>query len=180
MDDTDLVRRLNDDDPLALEDAYKLYARRCNAVAYRVLHDDVRAEDAVQETFLTLWRHRKGLLVRTAGIAPWLLTVARNAALATLRADQRRTLRETRTFDPQAALEADPFERVSLQTTGDQVRAAVAELPAEQRDVVALAYYKFMTMREISERTGAPLGTVKRRAQLALQRLARTLQGQAS
>ncbi len=180
MDDQDLIRRFGEDDPTALEEAYKRYARRCNAVAYRVLQDDVRAEDAVQEAFLALWMHRKGLIVRTAGISPWLVTVTRNAALAALRSDQRRGRREERVFEQEPQTAADPFQSVSAKAAGTQVRAALAELPEEQRNVIALAYYRFMTMREIAEQTGAPLGTVKRRAQLGLQRLARTLRPQLS
>jgi len=180
MDDTDLIRRLGDDDPAALEDAFSRYARRCKAVAYRVSQDDARAEDAVQEAFLALWLHRKGLVVRTAGIRPWLVTVTRNAALAALRSDQRRGRREERVFEQESPAVAEPFDSVSAKAASTQVRAALAELPEEQRNVIALAYYKFKTMREIAEQTGAPLGTVKRRAQLGLQRLARVLRPQLS
>lgn len=175
-----LVARLTADDPTALEEAYRLLARRCKAVAYRVLQDDARAEDAVQEAFLALWLHRKGLVVRTAGISPWLVTVTRNAALAALRSDQRRGRREERVFEQDIPASPEPFDTVSAKAASTQVRAALDGLPEEQRNVIALAYYKFKTMREIAEQTGAPLGTVKRRAQLGLQRLARVLRPQLS
>src|SRR5207245_8390749 len=63
-DDGDVVRRLAGDDPAALEDAYARYAGRCRAVAFRTLGDDALAQDAVQEAFVALWRHRTGLVVR--------------------------------------------------------------------------------------------------------------------
>lgn len=174
--DNDLAARLAADEPSALEEAYRSFAPRAKGVALRVLRDDARAEDAVQEAFLTLWRHRHGLVARTAGIGPWLYTVVRNAALAMLRSDTRRTAREERAVEPQTA--PDPFDAVAARAAGQDVRAALTMLPPEQREVIASAYFGAMTLPQIAERTGAPLGTVKRRAQLGLSKLARALRPQ--
>jgi RNA polymerase sigma-70 factor (ECF subfamily) len=174
--DADLVRRLAGDEPGALEEAYRTYAARCKAVAHRVVRDDARAEDAVQEAFLALWRHRDGLVVRTGGIGPWLYTVTRNAALAALRADSRRTAREDRAHVDEPG--ADPLDEVMARGAAESVRQALADLPPEQRTVLSWAYFRAMTLPQIAERTGAPLGTVKRRAQLGLSRLARALRPQ--
>jgi RNA polymerase sigma-70 factor (ECF subfamily) len=174
--DADLVRRLASDEPGALEEVYRAYAPRCKAVAYRVLRDDARAEDAVQEAFLALWRHRDGLVVRTGGIGPWLYTVTRNAALAALRADSRRSAREERARADEPG--ADPLDEVMARSAAHSVRRALADLPPEQRTVLSCAYFSAMTLPQIAERTGAPLGTVKRRAQLGLSRLARALRPQ--
>jgi RNA polymerase sigma-70 factor (ECF subfamily) len=174
--DADLVRRLAGDEPAALEEVYRTYGPRCKAVARRVLRDDSRAEDAVQEAFLALWRHRDGLVARTGGIGPWLYTVTRNAALAALRADSRRTAREERAREDEP--EVDPFDEVAARGAADGVRRALADLPPEQRTVLSCAYFGAMTLPQIAERTGAPLGTVKRRAQLGLSRLARALRPQ--
>ena len=176
--DLQLVQRLTHGDPAALEDAYRDYAPRCKAVAYRVLHDNARAEDAVQEAFLALWRHRDGLVVRTGGIGPWLFTVTRNAALASLRAESRRSAREERAAEPEQI--PDPSESIAANEAAASVRAALADLPEEQRTVIAYAYFGAMTLPQISQRTGAPLGTVKRRAQLGLSKLARSLRPQLS
>ena len=176
--DLELVRRLTNGDPTALEDAYGAYAPRCKAVAYRVLRDETQAEDAVQEAFLALWRHRDGLVVRTSGIGPWLFTVTRNAALASLRAQSRRSAREERAAEMERI--DDPSEMVATRETAQSVRAALAGLPDEQRAVISYAYFGSMTLSQISQRTGAPLGTVKRRAQLGLSKLARTLRPQLS
>jgi len=168
----ELIRRLHDDDPVALEDAYALHAARCNAIAYRVLADDDRARDAVQEAFLALWRHRHGLVVRTAGIGPWLSVVTRNAAIAMLRSAGARARREDRVQAADASTTAsDPADLVVSGVVADALRAALAMLPAEQQAVINLAYFRFMTMAQIAQRTGTPLGTVKRRAQLALRHL---------
>ena len=176
--DLELVQALTRGDPAALEDAYGEYAARCKSVAYRVLHDDNRAEDAVQEAFLALWRHRDGLVVRTGGIGPWLYTVTRNAALASLRAESRRSAREERSAEMERV--DDPSDTVLAHEAAASVRAALADLPEEQRTVISYAYFSAMTLPQISQRTGAPLGTVKRRAQLGLSKLARSLKPQLS
>jgi len=176
--DAELVRRLAGDEPAALEEAYQSYGPRCKAIARRVLRDDARAEDAVQEAFLALWRHRLGLVVRTGGIGPWLYTVTRNAALAALRSDSRRIAREERARVDEPG--PDPFDEVALRGAAQNVRQALADLPPEQRTVLSCAYFGAMTLPQIAQRTGAPLGTVKRRAQLGLSRLARALRPQLS
>lgn len=169
----DLVRRLASDDASAFEEAHRLYAGRCRAVAYRYLRDDAMAQDAVQEAFLSLWRHRAGLVVRAAGVAPWLVVVTRNAALNAARARARRQVREQIDVVPAA----DPFAPVHARADAVAVRNALAQLPEEQRNVVRMAYFEHHTLASIAEKTGAPLGTVKRRAQLALRRLGQTLGG---
>ncbi|MBV8081634.1 MAG: sigma-70 family RNA polymerase sigma factor [Candidatus Eremiobacteraeota bacterium] len=171
--DAELVRRLAADEPSALEEAYRAYGPRCKAVAYRLLQQDASAEDAVQEAFLALWRHRNGLVVRTGGIGPWLYTVTRNAALGILRSESRRSAREERALDVEPG--PDPFDEVAADEAARGVRAALAELPAEQRTVITSAYYRAMTLAQIAQQTGAPLGTIKRRAQLGLSKLARAL-----
>jgi RNA polymerase sigma-70 factor (ECF subfamily) len=175
----DLIARLARGDQDALAETYDRFAGRCRDVAYRVLHDDALAEDAVQEAFASLWRRRDGLVVRAAGVGPWLIVVTRNAALAALRADTRRRLREDRDAADATSIshELDPFDVVTGDDAAAQVRAALGGLPAEQRDVIRLAYFERLTLAQVAERTGAPLGTVKRRAQLALARLARILNG---
>lgn len=173
-----VIARLSADDPSALAEAYDRHAARCRGVAYRVLRDDALAEDAVQEAFASLWRRRDGLTVRAAGLAPWLVVVTRNAALTLLRADTRRRLREER--DAAATPDEhgrDPSDLVTADETAASVHAALDDLPQEQRDVIRLAYFDRLTLAQVAERTGAPLGTVKRRAQMALQRLARLING---
>lgn len=180
-DKADLIRRFIADDPSALEDAYHQHAARCNAIAYRVLGDQDRARDAVQEAFLALWRHRHGLVARTAGLGPWLAVVTRNAAIAILRSSGSRSEREER---PHTGLTmesvSDPADLVTSSVDASGVRSALSALPIEQKTVIVLAYFRFMTMTQIAERTETPLGTVKRRAQMALRQLGRILSEQQS
>jgi RNA polymerase sigma-70 factor, ECF subfamily len=180
-DSADLVARLVADDETALEEAYRLYAARCNAIAYRVLRDDDAARDAVQESFLALWSHRHGLVVRTAGLAPWLFVVTRNAAIGMLRRANARTAREDRSQAgrPMAST-PDPADQVATAADTRQLRQALATLPTEQRTAVELAYFKFLTMAQIAQQTQSPLGTVKRRIQLAVRQLGRVMSEQRS
>ena len=174
--DADVVRRLAGDDPSALEEAYRRYAGRCRTVAYRVAGDDGLAQDAVQEAFLALWRHRAGLVVREAGIGPWLTVVSRNAALNLVRSSARRSAREAAQA-ADAAPAVDPTDVALANLEAASVREALATLSEEQRTVITMAYFNGRTLAQIAGSTGTPLGTVKRRAQLGLARLARALRG---
>jgi RNA polymerase sigma-70 factor (ECF subfamily) len=177
----DLIRGLCADAPSALEEAFRLYGARCKAIAFRILREDMRAEDAVQEAFLTLWRRRAGLVVRTAGIAPWLFVVTRNAALQILRGDTRRAARESATIETADFTSgADPSELVATRGTAQDVRAALQTLPPEQRGVVTSAYFGLRTLAQIAAETNTPLGTVKSRMRAALARLANVLEPEAS
>ncbi|MDQ6781438.1 MAG: sigma-70 family RNA polymerase sigma factor, partial [Candidatus Eremiobacteraeota bacterium] len=104
--------------------------------------------------------------------APWLSVVARNAALTMLRKQAARARHETfdEARDP-VALDMDPAEVAATGQTADTLRQALQRLPIEQQNVVQLAYFHFLTLSQIAKRTQTPLGTVKRRAQRALQQL---------
>lgn len=171
--DADLASRLAADDQSALDEAYRVYSARCKAVAMRALCDDALAQDAVQEAFLSLWHHRAGLVVRAAGIGPWLVVVTRNAALNIARTGRRRASREAANAPVEHPQDPTAIALANVEAAG--LRDAIERLPDEQRSVIRLAYFGGATLREVADRTGAPLGTVKRRAQLALAHLARTL-----
>jgi RNA polymerase sigma-70 factor (ECF subfamily) len=173
--EVELVRRLGAGDAAALEAVYRAYAPRCNAIAYRVLKEHGAAQDAVQEAFFSLWRHREGLVVRSAGIGPWLTVVTRNAALAILRSGRARAAREDRVQTVDATRGEDPSRIATERDEASAVRGALAQLPDATRMVVELAYFRFMTLAQIAQATETPLGTVKYRAQSGLRKLAQLL-----
>lgn len=175
--DAELISRLAGGDQSALDEAYRAHAHRCKAVAMRTLSDDALAQDAVQEAFVSLWHHRAGLVVRAAGIGPWLVVVTRNAALNIARTARRRAAREALHAPLEPRLDPTDLAVANVEAAG--LRDAIDRLPEEQRSVIRLAYFGGATLAEVAARTGSPLGTVKRRAQLALARLARTLGGAA-
>jgi len=174
-DDAALVHRLVAGDAAALEDAYRIHASRCNAVAYRILKDYAAAQDAVQEAFFTLWRHREGLVVRSAGVGPWLTVVTRNAALGMLRSGRARVAREDRTTTLAATAHIEPTHLAEQRDEAATVRRALSQLPNDIRTVIELAYFRFQTMAQIAQATETPLGTVKHRAQSGLRKLAQLL-----
>ena len=154
----------------ALEELYDRHHRTALAVSYRVLSDRSLAEDVVQETFLAVWRRPDSFRPERGSVRTWLLSIARHRAIDVTRG--RAFSNERISLDQVAEPRyPDVWQDVSRRLERSQVRQAVESLPAEQREAVLLAYFGGQTHREISERTGAPLGTVKGRMRLAMQKL---------
>ena len=170
--DADIARRMAARDPSALADLYDMYGALAYGVALRVLGDPGRAEDTVQDAFLKVWYAARGFDPARGSLRTWLIASVRNRAIDLLRG---RSLRERRELalrpDLEAAAEGPEEEAVAAQER-DAVRAALAELPEEQRQAVLLAYFGGFTQAEIAEISGVPLSTVKGRMRLALDKLA--------
>ncbi len=180
--DRDLLRRMADGDEAALGDLYDLWAERVHTLAFWILKDTDDAEDVVEETFWQVWRtvdRYDG--ARSAG-STWLMLIARSRALDRLRSRRRRedwtaapstanTLRDEavigRTEVPSAQMER--LERQS------ELAIALDTLPVEQREAVELAFMEGLSHSEIAARTSQPLGTVKTRIRLAMQKLRQRL-----
>ncbi len=129
------------------------------------------ADEVLQDAFHAVWREAGSYRAERGSVRTWLLAIARNAAI-----DWRRTrgkrLEHERPLD-EAAERSDPEmdERLERSLRSARVREALATLPAEQREVVVLSFFGGFTQEEIARRTGAPLGTVKGRARLAMTKL---------
>ena len=173
-----MLQRVAAADAAALATFYDRWADRVHAVAFWILNDADDAEDVVEETFWQVWRGAAGYDGRRAACSTWLLMIARSRALDRLRTRQRRaewtassstqlTLRERATtghFDP-------PDIGLERTDTEGALEALMQALPAEQRTALELAYFEGLSHREIASRTGQPLGTVKTRLRMALQKL---------
>ncbi len=130
--------------------------------------DSALAEECVQEVMATVWQ-KAGLFDPTrASVATWIFTIARNRRIDVLRR-QRRPEPEELTWGPEA--EPDQADRLGLQEESKQLGEAIASLPTKQRDLIEKAYFGDLTHHEIAEATGLPLGTIKSRIRLALERL---------
>jgi RNA polymerase sigma-70 factor (ECF subfamily) len=170
--DAAILRRIVARDPQGIELLYDRYGGMAYALAYRVLGERGLAEDVVQEAFLSVWRLGATYDARKGAVRTWLLTIVHNRTI-----DQLRTLRAKRGADTsiEAAIplpaREDTWAAVAQTLDGERVRAALATLPPEQRQVVDLAYFGGLTHAEIAARTGIPLGTVKGRMRLALEKL---------
>ncbi|HEX8903742.1 MAG TPA: sigma-70 family RNA polymerase sigma factor [Longimicrobiaceae bacterium] len=176
--DRELVRRMAAGDESALGELHDRHATLLHSVALRIVGSADDAEEVVEETFWQAWRQAGRYEEGRGGISTWLVMMARSRALDHARS--RRRFREERWEElpepaeigsPDDTPLATPFDDAQADEVRRVVAAAVAELPPEQRETVELAYFRGMSQTEIAEATGQPLGTVKTRARLALQKL---------
>jgi RNA polymerase sigma-70 factor (ECF subfamily) len=173
--DGDLILRIGSGDRMAFELLYRRYARSVFGLALRRLGDRGRAEDAVQETFTSIWRSAPSYRPERGPGGPWLYAVARNAIV-----DRGRVRSEPPVETPTDAPEpgSGPAERAEAGWLSWRVHRALEELPERERTVVELAYWSGLSQSEIAEFLGIPLGTVKTRTRSALARLADELAGE--
>jgi RNA polymerase sigma-70 factor (ECF subfamily) len=174
--DSDLLIRISTRDEAALGTLYDRYGSIALALAYRLLGDRGAAEEIVQEAFLSVWRRCGTFDIDRGSVKGWLMTIVRNAAIDRRRGRFRYQQGEVDIDDVAYRLAGqDVWEDVSRALDRQSVRRALADLPAEQRETLELAYYEGLTQMEIAQRTGEPLGTVKSRVRLGLRRLERNL-----
>ncbi|MCS6844425.1 MAG: sigma-70 family RNA polymerase sigma factor [Caldilineales bacterium] len=170
--DQELVHRITQSDEGALMLLYERYGGQVYSLALRVLRNPALAEEATQDTFLKVW-HKGVQWSPSKGLfSSWLLTVARYTAIDHLRRERRQVL--SRTTPPEVAPWASarlPSVDTPRWQDGQVLRTLMEQLPAEQRTVIELAFYQGMTHSELAEHLGWPLGTVKTRLRLGLQKL---------
>ena len=178
VSDGELLRRVGDGDGGAFEALYRRYARPVFGLALRRLGDRGRAEEAVQETFASVWRSARTYKPERGPGAPWLYAVARNAIVDEARDRPQPVATDAAEEEP--ASEAGPSERAELSWTSWRVHRALEELPDNERIVLELAYWRGLSQSEIADRLRIPLGTVKTRTRSGLRRLADLLEGEFS
>jgi RNA polymerase sigma-70 factor (ECF subfamily) len=154
---------------------YENYHRQAIGLAYGVLRDRAESEDVVQEALLAAWRARDRYDPGKGSTRTWLLTMVRNRAIDALRARQVRRAEALDDDRPWAA-DCDVPGMVLADLDAAWVHSALAHLPPEQRRAVELAYFGGLTHVEIADKLAIPLGTVKGRLRLALERLRTVLQ----
>jgi RNA polymerase sigma-70 factor (ECF subfamily) len=170
--DAELIVRSADGDRGAFEVLYRRYSRPVFGLALRRLGDRGRAEDAVQETFASIWRAARSYKPERGPGAPWLYAVARNAIT-----DRGRARSEPPAEVPETpSTDAGPADRAETAWTAWRVHRALEELSPNERSVIELAYWSGLSQSEIAEFLGIPLGTVKTRTRAALARLAGLLE----
>lgn len=174
----DLIRQMADGDQAAFARFYDRYAPLVFALIVRIVRERAEAADVLQEVFWEAWRGASGYDPERGSPEAWLVTRARSRAIDRVRALRRRG--ETFAAPVDEALAAapadpagDPAQRAAERGA---VRSALERLPEPQREVIELAYYGGLTQTEIAERLKQPLGTVKTRIRLALERLRQVVQ----
>jgi RNA polymerase sigma-70 factor (ECF subfamily) len=180
--DAGLMAELGEGHVEALERLYDRYSSLVFSVALRVLTDRPLAEDVTQEVFLRLWRRPWSYDPERGRFRSWLMSVTRNRSID----ERRRVVRRLRLEEREDERRPDPpatgrFHDPQLETVLAEerraVRDAMTRLPPPQREVIELAYFGGLTQVEIAAQTGEPLGTVKTRVRLGIQKLRAALVG---
>ncbi len=176
--DATLVQQLLQKDVSAFEQLYDRHSRAVYSLVLRILQQAGTAEEVVQDVFLQLWRNARQYDESRGPFVPWLLTLARNRALDTLRLkSERQRRREDQTEAlPSIAASPDYVKQLDAKRRGDKVRALMASLNPQQKKAIEMAYFEGLSHREIAAALREPLGTVKSWIRNGLLRLKEELQ----
>ena len=170
--DEDLISLVQSKDAGAFAVLYDRHARAAYSLAYRMMGERQAAEDLVQDAFLKLWRAAGSYRVERGSVRTWLLSIVHNRGIDQLRSlsSRRRTQEKVEASAPRVQ-PSEAFAESWRNAQRDQVREALKSLPAEQLKVLELAYFSGYTHVEIAELLELPLGTVKGRMRLGLQKV---------
>jgi len=163
-DEAALIGRIRAGDETAMADLYDRYSGIVYGVALRVLGNTTAAEDVLQEVFLQLWRNPQAFDADRGRLPAWLAVIARNRAIDHLRKRPPEDDIEDLAISTGVNLENTTAQRLAV----DKVRGVLAQLPAEQRRLLELAFFEGMTHSEIAAKTGEALGTIKTRIRTGL------------
>lgn len=171
--DEELVRRLQGRHPGAMDDLYTKYGKLAYSVILAVVRDQAVAEELAQETFLRVWTRIQAFEAGRGALGPWLLAIARNRAIDHVRSSGARMGRNSMELDANAhpSLFVDLDREIYDKDHALVIRAAIAKLGENQREVIRLAYYEGLSQTEMADRMGQPLGTVKTWVRTALKHL---------
>lgn len=166
-------------DPLAgLEELYELHHRQALGLAYRMLGNLGDAEEVTQEVFLAAWRSSHTYNANRGSSRTWLLSMVRHRSIDLLRSRSRHPVQQL-DEELDRPSETDVPAEAARNVDGEVARFALSSLPAEQRQVIEMAYFGGLSHSEIAASLATPIGTIKGRIRLALDRL-RTVLGSTS
>ena len=177
--DRELVRQMSASEEQALGIFYDRWAPLVHSLVIHLLDDAGEAEDVVEETFWQAWRQASRYDQSRGSVSTWLVTIARSRALDRARSRRRRkedSLTQLGESDAARVTRvgvdaANPHEDAEASDRRSAVIKALCTLPEEQREALQLAYFGGLSQTEIADKTGQPLGTVKTRTRLAMQKL---------
>jgi RNA polymerase sigma-70 factor (ECF subfamily) len=172
--DEELMPLIGAKDPEAFAVFYDRHGGVAYSLAYRIVGEPGAAEDVAQEAFISLWRSGARYDRARGSVRSWMLSIVRNRAIDSLRAGSGKAPKLT--FDDDAVLEQRPADELTEEEamrheTASEVRGALGQLPGDQSKVIELAYYGGFSQSEIAEMLGVPLGTVKGRMRLGMEKI---------
>lgn len=177
--DRSLIARIRDGDHTALAELYDRHGKTVYSIALSILRDPGRAEDVTQDVFITLWTQPERYNPEIGRFAPWFYRVARNRAIDIIRQRRREVMpEEPAVFDLMLGASDDsPLDAAVARSQAERVRAALGELPEDERTLIELAYFGGLTQSQMAKRLDIPLGTIKTRVRTGLRRLRELLDG---
>ena len=175
LSDEALINAIAEGAEWAMEPLYERYNRVLYSLAYRMVADHQVAEDLLQEAFLSVWRRASSYSPQSGAVRSWLISIVHHRTIDYLRAVRRRAGLKEITWEEVEQDERtafpDVWEEALRSVQSAQLRAALRNIPSEQRMVIELAYFQGWTHSEIAEGCEIPLGTVKARMRLGLSHL---------
>lgn len=181
LNDETLLRLIAQAQESALGELYDRYSRLVYSMALNSVDDPVLAEEITQDVFLRIWNKATTYQVEQGKVITWIASITRYRSIDMLR---RLKVRPEGNRSAWAEEDDEPFEsidpidieeEVQLNQRSDNIRKAIADLPKDQRQALTLAFFNGYTHAEIAQILNEPLGTVKTRIRLAMQKLRQTL-----
>jgi RNA polymerase sigma-70 factor (ECF subfamily) len=172
--DEELMPWIGRKDPEAFEVFYDRHGGAAFSLAYRILGERGAAEDCIQEAFISIWRSGGKFDAARGSVRSWTLSIVRNRAIDVLRSKAGKAPKMT--FDDDEIIESRPSgeltdEEAMRHETATEVRGALSQLPGDQSKVIQLAYFGGFSQSEIAGMLNVPLGTVKGRMRLGLEKI---------
>lgn len=156
----------------AIATLYDRYGGVAFGLAFRILNDRSAAEDVVQDAFLSVWRRAVSFESGRGSVRTWLLSIVHHRSIDRLRGTAGRARQDAPLEDHEHALSVeDPWREVSLRVQHDVLQRSLNTLPTEQRVAIEMAYFSGYTQQEIATTMQVPVGTVKGRLRIGLQKL---------
>ncbi len=181
LDDKTLIALIGQAQPNALDELYNRYSRLVYSLVLHMVSEPATAEEITLDVFTRVWQKADTYRADQAGVNTWLVSMSRHRAIDWLRRQNVRVDQSSLSwaevspeFIPHA--KNNPEQAAELVLRQERVRLAIAQLPLDQQQALALAYFKGQSHREIAETLGQPLGTIKTRIRLAMQKLRQLLQ----
>jgi len=178
-DDFHLIKLIAQSRSDAINELYERYNRLVFSVAFAIVGDRSVAEEITLDVFVQVWQRAASYRPELAKVSTWLIAITRHHAIDILRWQKSRPESNSVYWDEISMQDGPQMhnleEQMEIAMKREQVRKAVAQLPPDQREALALAYFKGYTQSQISEALKQPLGTIKTRIRLAMQKLRKLL-----